>query len=423
MELFVIADGLARGLHLRGQVGVHAAQLGEGKSRDLDIIAGFLGRIAHDKSLAFQCDAQADKCGDVCQAVTGCFGEERHSPGGARVDLDDVDILPFIDDELDIEETADSDAEAQPFRVVEDRLFDACREAVRGIDADRVARVDAGPLDQLHDARDKDPLAVAHSVYFHFFAAYIVVHEDRPALIDGLGCLEIAPQVRLFGDDLHSSAAQDETGADEYRITDLFRGGEPFFGGSDGASPGLRDPQRFEEFLEQVPVLRLVDGIAVSANNSDAAGVKRVRQIDRRLSSERHDDAIGLFHLDHVHYVFHTQGFKIQLIRACVVRGNGLRIIIDDDCFVTRLLDRLYGVDGGVVKLYALSDADRAGSQYDHLFLVREVNLVFDLDLWGHLFIAFDLWGSLFIAFDLWGHLFSCGFISRVKIGNVTVKL
>ena len=115
--------------------------------------------------------------------------EERHSPGGARVDLDDVDILPFIDDELDIEETADADSESQPFRIVEDRLFDTCREAVRGIDADRIARVNAGSLDQLHDTGDKDPLAVAYRIDFHFFAADVVVHEDRTAFIDGLGGL------------------------------------------------------------------------------------------------------------------------------------------------------------------------------------------------------------------------------------------
>ena len=38
MEFPVIADGLARGFHLRGEIGVHAAEFGEGEGRDFDIV-------------------------------------------------------------------------------------------------------------------------------------------------------------------------------------------------------------------------------------------------------------------------------------------------------------------------------------------------------------------------------------------------
>ena len=170
-------------------VGVHAAEFGEREGRDFDVIAGFFGGTAHDESLAFQSDSEADKCGDIRQAVSCCFGEKRDSSGGARVDFDDVDILPLIDDELDIEETADPDAETEPFRVVEDSLFDTRREAVGWVYADRVARVHAGAFDQLHDTGDKNPLAVAYRIDFYFFAADVVVHEDRTVFVNGLGGL------------------------------------------------------------------------------------------------------------------------------------------------------------------------------------------------------------------------------------------
>ena len=179
--------------------------------------------------------------------------------------------------------------------------------------------MDASPLDQFHNAGDKDPFAVAHSVYLYFFAADIMIHEYRPALVDGLCRLEITPQVRLFGDDLHGTPAQDKAGADQHRVADFFCSFQAFCGGSDGTALGLRDSECFEEFLKQIPVLRLVDGVAVRANDPDAPCVERIRQIDRRLPAERYDDTVRIFHLDHVHDIFHAQWFKIQLVRAGIV--------------------------------------------------------------------------------------------------------
>ena len=131
--------------------------------------------------------------------------------------------------------------------------------------------MDAGPLDQLHDAGDKNALAVAHCVHFHLFAADIVVHEDGPHLVDGLGRLQIAAQVRLFGDDLHGAPAQDEAGPHEHGIADFGCRSHAFLHGGDGSPLRLRDPQLLEKLLEQVSVLRPVDGVAVRADDPDAA--------------------------------------------------------------------------------------------------------------------------------------------------------
>ena len=111
-------------------------ELGEGEGRNLDIIASFLCGIARDEALPFQSDTEADKRGNVRQTVACCFGEKRDSPGGAGVDLDDIDILSLIDDELDVKETTDADADAELFRVIKNRLFDTCLQAVGRIDTD-----------------------------------------------------------------------------------------------------------------------------------------------------------------------------------------------------------------------------------------------------------------------------------------------
>ena len=204
--------------------------------------------------------------------------------------------------------------------------------------------MDAGPLNQLHDPGDKNQLAVAHSVDLHFTAADIVVHEYGAVRVNRLRGLKVFAQIFLLGDDLHGAAAQNEAGTDKNRIADLLRSFQTFGRGSDGEPFRLRYAQRFQQLLKLVAVFCSVNSVAVRADDPYAAGAQRICQIDRGLASERRDDALRLFHLDHVHDVLHAQGLEVQLIRASIVRGNGFRIVVDDDRFVTGLLDRLHGV-------------------------------------------------------------------------------
>ena len=63
------------------------------------------------------------------------------------------------------------------------------------------------------------------------------------------------------------------------------------------------------------------------------------------------DNPLWLLQLHHVHHVLHRQGLKVELVRAGVVGGHGLRVVVDDNGVVAALLDGLHGVDGGVVEL------------------------------------------------------------------------
>src|SRR5207247_1238953 len=58
------------------------------------------------------------------------------------------------------------------------------------------------------------------------------------------------------------------------------------------------------------------------------------------------------------------------------VGGDRLRIRVHDDGLVASSLDRLDAVDGGVVELDALPDADRAGSQYEDAGTIAARRLV-----------------------------------------------
>jgi hypothetical protein len=91
------------------------------------------------------------------------LGDERHGPRRARVGLDDEE-LPRVDGVLDVEQADDPEPERDPARVGADLLEHRVAERVRRQHGGRVARVDPGLLDVLHDPADPDVLAVAERV-------------------------------------------------------------------------------------------------------------------------------------------------------------------------------------------------------------------------------------------------------------------
>ena len=85
----------------------------------------------------------------------GDLGQERHRPRRARVDLDQVDAV-LADDELGVDETPGAEREHDPLHRRHDQRLVAIGDRLWREHPDRVARVDAGPLDVLEEARDQD---------------------------------------------------------------------------------------------------------------------------------------------------------------------------------------------------------------------------------------------------------------------------
>ena len=102
-------------------------------------------------------------------------------------------------------------------------------------------------------------------------------------------------------------------------------------------------------------------------------------QIDSGLTAEGGNDAKGLFQLDDIHDILYAERLEIQLIRAGVIGGNRLGVVVDDDGFIARLFDGLYGMNGGIVKLYALTDTNGPRAKHNDLFLIRDHRLIFFL--------------------------------------------
>ena len=107
--------------------------------------------------------AEHHAAGELGQRQAGGLGDERDRPRGARVGLDDVQVVA-VDAVLDVDQADHAEREREVARGLADLVQHLGAERVRRQHAGRVAGVDAGLLDVLHDAADPDVLAVADRV-------------------------------------------------------------------------------------------------------------------------------------------------------------------------------------------------------------------------------------------------------------------
>ena len=224
--------------------------------------------------------------------------------------------------------------------------------------------MDTGALDVLHDAGDQDVLAVGNDVHLQLLAHEVLVHQHRVFDLAGKDDLHVSPHVLVIVSDDHVLAADDVGGAQQHGIAQLMSGVQRLLHTGDG--PALRpfDREPLQQGIEPLPVLCHVDGLGAGTQDRDTVAVQELGELDGRLAAEGHHHAHGLLHLDDVHDILGEQRLKVQAIGGVIVRGDGLGVVVDDDYFVAQLLQRPDAVDGGIVELDALTDADGAGAQH-----------------------------------------------------------
>ena len=99
--------------------------------------------------------------------------------------------------------------------------------------------------------------------------------------------------------------------------------------------------------------------------------LQRLRELQRRLAAELHDDALDLaVRLLGAHDLQHVlcgQRLEIEPVGGVVVGRHRLRIAVDHDGLVARVRQREGGVAAAIVELDALADAVRAAAEDDDL--------------------------------------------------------
>ena len=165
-------------------------------------------------------------------------------------------------------------------------------------DAGRIARVDAGQFDMLHDRRDKGIRPVGNGVGLGLDRVVEkLVDQDRPLGGKGHGRFHVAGQHHLVHDDFHAAPAQHIGGTHHQWITDI-RGNRPGFRQTAGHSRGrLGDAQLAHDHAKPVTIFRQVDGVRLGSQDANARLGQLVGDIEWCLSAELHHYSFGFFFL------------------------------------------------------------------------------------------------------------------------------
>ena len=218
-----------------------------------------------------------------------------------------------------------------------------------------------------HDGRDEDIGTVADGINLSLLALDVLVHQHRGILIDFHRVMQIMLQSVVVTHNHHRTAAKNEARTHQDRVTDVMCGLQAFLNACNSVSLRLADSGAAHDSLEELAVLGVVDSLKARAYQRNIELLQRSGQVDGRLSAKSDDNALRLLQADHIHYVLRRERFKIQFVGDCVVRGYRLRVVVDDYCLIAGLPDGPDCMDGGIIELHTLSDADRPAAQYQDL--------------------------------------------------------
>ena len=94
-----------------------------------------------------------------------------------------------------------------------------------------------------------------------------------------------------------------------------------------------------------------------------------LRQLYGSLSAKLYNRSVGLFDVNDSFNILIGKRLKVQLVCNVKVGGYGLRIVVDDYCFISGFSKCPCGMYRAVIELYSLSDPYRSGTEYEYFFL------------------------------------------------------
>ena len=282
---------------------------------------------------------------------------ERHGARCTRVRLEHVDGV-FGDRVLDVHEPDDPELDRDLARVLLDGRHVPVGDVDWRNDARRVARVHACILDVLHDGGHERVGAVGDGVGLALERVLQeLVDEDRPVGRHADGGLHVAREHLLVVHDLHAAAAEHVARAHDERVADLVRDGDGLGERRGHACLRHRDAEVGHDHPEPVAVLGKVDRLRTGAEDGHARLLELARDVERRLTAELADDALGPLLLVYREHVFDGERLEVELVRGVVVGGDRLGIAVHHDGLEAGVAKRVRGVHAAVVELDALTDA------------------------------------------------------------------
>src|SRR5665213_3611009 len=157
----------------------------------------------------------------------------------------------------------------------------------------------------------------------------------------------------------HRAAAEHITWSHQHRITYALGHANRIFRFERGSIRRAFYLQPVYQFAESLAVFSDIDHVRRRAEDGHAGGFELLCKLERRLSTEGDDHAIGLFKIKDVHHILEGERLEIKLIAGIVIGRDGFGIAVNHDSLESLLFERERGVDTAIIEFDSLPDAVR----------------------------------------------------------------
>src|SRR5712675_659407 len=227
----------------------------------------------------------------------------------------------------------------------------------------------SGLLNMLHDSADENVFAVAGGVHVHLRGiGEEPVEQHRRIVRNFDGLAHVALEILLLVHDLHRAPAEHVARTHHQRIADFLRETQRIGFSARRAVGRLLEPEAIDELLEALAVFGHVDHVGRGADDRHSVRLEIPGELQRRLTAELDDHAVGFFLVDDLEDVLQRKRLEIEAVGGIVVGRDRFRVAVDHDRLEAVFAQRERRVHAAVVELDALSDAIRSAPQDDHLF-------------------------------------------------------
>ena len=367
---------LAHGLHARGQRGVGALELLEGKARHLNDTVVDRGLKAGGRGLGDVVDdlvervAHGQARGGLGDGETRGLGGKRGRTAHARVHLDDDQTTGVgVHGKLHVGAAGlDADLLQNGERGDTHALILKVGERLRRRHGDGVAGVHAHGVEVLDGAHD-DAVAgvVAHDLHLVLFPAL------DGLLNQHLMCGRELQALAHDGDEFLVGVRDAAAGAAEGKARAKHAGIAHALGDGLGVCHAVgiaraRDLQADlgHGLVKELTVLAALNGGQVTADHLDAVLVERAvlcklnGSVEASLTTQRGQQCVRMLFLDHALDKLGGDGLDIGAVGKTRVGHDGSRVGVDQDDLKAILLEHLAGLGAGIIELTGLANDDGA---------------------------------------------------------------
>ena len=258
----------------------------------------------------------------------------------------------------------------QTFCILYDGLFYMIADGRCRIYGNTVAGMYAGALDMLHDTRNQDIGTVAYRINFNFFTHQVFIDQNRVILCDLVDGIDKFYNLIIIECNVHALSAKYIGRTNQYRITDTVCCCFCFLSGVYRITCCSRNTCLLQDFIKELTVFGCINIFSFCTKDRNSHFHQTLGQFDGCLSTELYDCSIRLFDVYDVLYIFRCQRLEIQFVSDIKVGGNGLRIVVNNNGFISCFRKCPCTMNRTEIELDTLSDTDRAGTKYQNFFLL-----------------------------------------------------